>query len=90
MAATPYEIRRDLLRLAYEIKSNECQAIAGKAAQKERAANPKVDPPIYCTEAPTVEDVIAGALRLNEFISVSVSTRSTSSASRSSGPRSVN
>lgn len=57
---SPYEIRQQLLQLAFEILREQHHARAGTAAKGET---------VYITSAPTTEDVISEARKLNEFIS---------------------
>lgn len=55
---TPYEIRLDLLQLAFDILSN-----------RHRAANTARDDNADASYTPTTEDVIAEAEKMNSFIS---------------------
>jgi hypothetical protein len=71
MSKTPYEIRLDLLRLA---KENLFEPFTFERLNKEQEffANREVDPNTpypKMPKAPTTEDVIAEAKKLNEFIS---------------------
>jgi hypothetical protein len=71
MSKTPYEIRLDLLRLA---KENLFEPFTFERMNKEQEfyAKREVDPNTPYPEmpkAPTTEDVIAEAKKLNEFIS---------------------
>ena len=62
---TPYEIRSDLLHLAYSIVKGRIEA--------EAAQNPVVDDNGTCsiaiTKSPTVEEIVAEAQKLNSFVS---------------------
>ena len=56
---TPYEIRLDLLQLAFEILHNKHAADAAASNSTRPAA----------TTAPTTEEIIAEADKMNAFIS---------------------
>ena len=62
-AKSPYEIRLELLQLAFNILTTEHSARA--AAEAPNAASV-----LITTTSPTVDDVINTASLLNEFISV--------------------
>ena len=71
MSKTPYEIRLDLLRLARE---NLIEPYLNERNSKEQEfyAKREVDPNTpypNMPKAPTTEDVIAEAKKLNEFVS---------------------
>jgi len=71
MSKTPYEIRLDLLRLAKE-NLFEPYTFARLNKEQEFFAKREVDPNTPYPEmptAPTTEDVIAEAKKLNEFVS---------------------
>jgi len=60
---TPYEIRLELLQLAFQILLSQAQAEAGKkAAAGEWKGEMKIEPP-------TTEQVINEAEKMNSFIS---------------------
>ena len=58
---TPYEIRLDLLQLAFDILTAKHAAAAGAAVDKVGHN--------IVTTAPTTEEVIAEAEKMNSFIS---------------------
>lgn len=60
---TPYEIRLDLLTLAHKVLTQKAEAEAGQRA--EDGGSDKV----IVTSAPSTEDVIAEAKKLNGFVS---------------------
>lgn len=64
MAKSPYEIRLDLLNLAFGILNE--QAGAKRLAEEGRNIH---------VPSPTVEEVISAARRLNEFVSTDKNTR---------------
>ncbi len=55
---TPYEIRLNLLELAQRIESEKMAAESRLASEKD-----------IVTEAPSVEDVVEAAKKLNGFVS---------------------
>ena len=59
---TPYEIRLDLLRLSFDILSTQ---MASKGLDKDGAAQGL---------APTTDEVLAEARKLNQFVSQNVSS----------------
>lgn len=61
---SPYEIRLDILNLAQRICSDRSQAESGKLAQANNRSG-------VITLAPTTEEIIAEAEKLNNFISKS-------------------
>lgn len=75
---TPYEIRTELLRLAYEICMMKSQAETCRTQSESR-----VEVTAYPTSAPTTEEIITEAEKLNAFVSQdkSQSDRSYSRAS---------
>lgn len=71
MSKTPYEIRLDLLRLAKD-SLFEPYTYIRQSREQEFFAKREVDPNTPYPEmptAPTSEDVIAEAKKLNEFVS---------------------
>jgi len=64
---SPYEIRSDLLHLAYSIVQGQKQANAEQEAKSEGTAQ------IFITSAPTTEEVVTEATKLNNFVSQSSS-----------------
>lgn len=60
---TPYEIRLDLLQLAFDILTAKHAAAAGVEAANGRYGG------YIITTAPTTEEVIAEAEKMNNFIS---------------------
>jgi hypothetical protein len=62
---TPYEIRLELLQLAFSVLENQHRARAEKEMGKVNAPYPRI------TSSPTTEDVIAEAEKMNNFISSS-------------------
>lgn len=68
---TPYEIRSDLLHLAHSIVRGRKEAEA--AANASEDSNGKMT--ILVKEAPTSEEVIAEANKLNSFVSQSTDNR---------------
>ncbi len=58
---TPYEIRLDILQLSFDILQARALATTAETAAPGTA--------IFATTAPTVEEVIANAKTLNEFVS---------------------
>lgn len=60
---TPYEIRSDILHLAHRIVQDRKNA---DGALKAEQATSEI---IYVTSAPTTEEVIAEAEKLNGFVS---------------------
>jgi len=60
---TPYEIRSDLLHLAYNIVKGQKTA---ECADQTPAADFKI------TKAPTSDEVVAEAEKLNKFVSQSI------------------
>lgn len=59
---TPYEIRLDLLQLAFEVLTAKHQAAAGAKADIGMKS-------VLVTTSPTTEEVIAEADKMNAFIS---------------------
>ena len=59
---TPYEIRLDLLRLSFDILSTQ---MASKGLDKDGAQQ---------AAAPTTDEVLAEARKLNQFVSQNVSS----------------
>ena len=71
MSKTPYEIRLDLLRLAKEsLFEPYFYARSNKELEwsAQRDVNPSAPFPVMPT-APTSEDIISEAKKLNEFVS---------------------
>jgi len=62
---TPYEIRLDLLQLAFDILQSKAQAEAGAHAIE----NHMVEHLIPIHSSPSTEDVIKEAEKLNNFVS---------------------
>jgi len=60
---TPYEIRLDLLQLAFDILLSKANSEAGAAAL-DRASDV-----VITTKSPSIEDVIKEAEKLNTFVS---------------------
>jgi hypothetical protein len=63
---TPYEIRTDLLHLAHAILVGKAQAEASVKVQNEGTT-------LVSHAAPTTEEIIAEATKLNAFVSSGVS-----------------
>lgn len=67
---TPYEIRLDLLQLAFEILKIKNSALADADAKKRWEENNKEGHAnVFYVTAPTTEEVIAEADKMNIFIS---------------------
>lgn len=65
---TPYEIRSDLLHLAYQICLESHRADAEKVAFDN--SNTTHATSVYVTTSPTTEEVVAQASKLNDFVSL--------------------
>lgn len=61
---TPYEIRTELLRLAYEICTMKANAETCRTQSESR-----LEITAYPTSAPTTEEIITEAEKLNAFVS---------------------
>jgi hypothetical protein len=60
---SPYEIRQHLLQLAFDILKEQHHAKAGASALENNVE-------LHCiTSAPTTDEVIAEAKKLNDFVS---------------------
>ncbi|PWU00807.1 MAG: hypothetical protein C5B52_08290 [Bacteroidetes bacterium] len=64
---TPYEIRLDLLQLAFDILQSKAHADAGSRALAANSAGNAQD--VILTSSPSTEDVIREAEKLNIFVS---------------------
>lgn len=62
---TPYEIRQNLLELAFSILHAQHSAKACQHAEESHESTALI------TSAPTTEEVIAEAKKLNDFVSAS-------------------
>jgi hypothetical protein len=66
---TPYEIRLELLQLSFEILSGQHQARAASEAKNRWESNTTQGVNIFVDTAPTTEQVIAEAEKMNTFVS---------------------
>lgn len=62
---TPYEIRLELLQLAFDVLQRQHEANAASAHFIDNGT-------LYPTTSPTTEEIIAEANKLNSFISNSI------------------
>ena len=64
---TPYEIRSDLLHLAFNIVKGRIEAEAANAPVMDKEGTYR----IVITKSPTVDEIVAEAQKLNNFVSQS-------------------
>ena len=64
---TPYEIRSDLLHLAYQVT----KGIKDAECAQEKLASGSLDSHCMISKAPTAEEIVTEATKLNAFVSQS-------------------